>query len=728
MARGPLPPDAQEVLIEHEGAACETYVFEPGAGEERLGWLFAALSTHDRDGIGSELLDTVATAIQREYYRDPKRSPGSSFELALHQANLILHDMAEQGMREWMVDFHASIVALAGSDLHISVAGSGQVLLGRKDILSDVSSGLSQSPITDPLQTFSQVASGTTSTRDIVYVNAVPITSLVSEPEIKRLSFESSANDIGQRLKQHVKDMTRGSTALSSVVVLVSPEKVMRQSMPVTRVESSEVSTSARDVNRQHLVPRQPLVIHHGTWQRFTSNLVKGSKTLFRFTRERIWPHVKKGSRYSGRVIADASRGAGKSIKQAASNKERIQFHIPSPKQAGVSTLRFTATGISRTQSWYNSLPKSSKIFGGIALILLLLLGGSLLLLQHKRASDASIQQASETLQDARTKSEAAKTALIYDNRDQAEGLLSEAQGLAEQLQQQNVYVAESQQLLTEIQEQRDRLQRISRANTENVKTIGDFSETISGDPKRIFAVADNLYAYDTKDNSIASMGLDGSTSIVHETSQGIGFLGDGIIHNADKTITFVTDPAGVALFDTKDNSLTSQDISFASTKPVVSGAAIFGNRLYLIDRSINNIFSYNKTLRGYATGTPWITDENFPVRSMTSIAVDGSVYTLHEDGTIHELFKGAGVEFNQEAVSPVIASDARIVTSDEFTNLYIIDPSNKRIVIYDKKGKLLKQHVVDVASGFADATIAPDESRAYILDGTRVLEISLVE
>src|SRR5436190_8813059 len=98
-----LKPDAQElILCDNQAYACETYIFDPSTGEEHLGYLFAAAETEDRGGVGKELLDMVVTAIQNEYYRDPSRNPVHSFELALHQANLILHDAAERGVRDWM--------------------------------------------------------------------------------------------------------------------------------------------------------------------------------------------------------------------------------------------------------------------------------------------------------------------------------------------------------------------------------------------------------------------------------------------------------------------------------------------------------------------------------------------------------------------------------------------------------------------------------------------------
>lgn len=716
----PLLPDTQElILCTSQQHACETYLFEPGSGENKLGWLFAAVHTDNRGGVGTELIDTVVTAIQREYYRDSDRTPGTSFEMALHQANLILHDMAEQGMREWMPNFQATVAVLTGSELHISVAGYAQALLIRKGAVTEISADLAHVPITNPLQTFSQVASGVITPRDLLLLSTEPTTSLFSTNELTRTAMEQSAEAAVTRLRQRYGDAGH-TVPLAAIVIMMLPQYVS------TKQSTSAISERvSRAVNQEHLLPREPLAMRRSRWQRLAFMFGGAMSAAGQFAKQRIWPMLKIGSQRGSRVIAQASRATGKSIHAAASGQKLTLPNVRNvPRVAAQRTLRASM----RLQQLYVRLPKSSKVFAIISVVLVILLTASILFLQSKRTADIEIQQASESLHQARTKTEAAKTALIYDNRDQARGLLNEARQGAETLVAGELYVEEARGLLADIDQQFDRLQRVTRAVSESSRTVGDFAEHIRGMPQRLFLIDDTLYTYHPDTNAIVSLQLDGTTNQVHGTTQGIGFFASGIVHPADKTITFITDPVGVALFDTKDNSLSSQEIDFPSSKPSITGAAVFGNRLYVLDAGASNIFVYNKTLRGYSSGSPWITDNQFPVNTVTSFSVDGNIYTLHQNGAIRQLFKGEAVDFQAEVVQPPISPNARLITSDELRNLYIVDSVGKRVIIYDKQGQLIRQVLVEFAQNFADAAVHPEEDKLYVLDGTRVLEISLGE
>ncbi len=694
MKQDRILPSAEELILCKDPAiVCETYLFEPSDAEEHLGFLFAAGETEDRGGIGKPLLDTVITAIQKEYYRDPSRSASTSFEMALHQANLILYDSVESGIRDWMGHFHVAIGILAGKELHLSVAGAGAVFLARNRSVTNISKGISHFPITDPLKTFSQVASGEVQARDTIFFTSATFDTVFRSVDIGRFSLEHSASTIASRLEQLYLDQGH-RVPLSTTVVTLLPQYIAEP--------KQEQPSAAR---KQHasaippkLQPRVPLIIKRSSIQQVFTAIISIFGYIWTALQQWVWPAVK-----------NTSRGAVKSI-------PKISVSLPkaSPKHA---------------MSWISSLPKSSKIFAGIAVLLLIALGVSIVLLQYKRASDQVIEQASQKLHEARTKVDAAKTALIYDNREQATGLLKDAKALADELQAGTLYTDETKALAQDIQTQQDRLQKIFRTSTANTKTIGDFSSTLNGKtPTHLFFVNNAIYAANPDTNAIGKMELDGKASVAHATSAGIGFITNGSVQSSDKTITFSTDGGGIALFDTKDNTLTSQTIDYPSDKPAIEDLAVFGNRLYIYDTGLKNILSFNKTLRGFSGGSPWITDADAAKTPIKSIAIDGSIYALAQDGKITKFFRGAIADFTQAAVDPSLSSATKIVTNDTMQNLYVLDPANKRVVIYSKKGALLRQLFFEDASSISDIAISADETHLYALDGTKVLEVALVE
>ena len=697
-----LTPSAQElILCKDPEIVCETYLFEPAPEEERLGFLFAAAETENRGGIGKPLLDTVMTAIQREYYRIPTRSPSTSFEMALHQANLILYDSAESGIRDWMGHFHVAVGVLSGSQLHLSVAGAGAVLLARKSNVTNISQGISHFPITDPLKTFSQVASGEVEARDALFFTSAPFESLFRSVDVGRFALEHSASTVGSRLEQLYLDQGH-RVPLSVTVVTLLPAYVANPKQEATPVQpSAERRNAVPSVSG----PRSPLIIKRSGVAQAVLLIGSISSHIWRIAKTWVWPAVK-----------DVSRGATKKIHTIS---------IPKP-----SLPKPSLTGILR---WGFSLPKSSKIFAGIAVLLLVALGVSIVLLQHKRASDAAIEAASQKLHEARTKVDAAKTALIYDNREQASGLLTDATKLTRELAGGTLYIQEAQQLSREITDQQDRLQKIFRTNAVNTKTLGTFSSVIDGkNPARLFFVNGALYAASSETNAIAKMGTDGKAELVHDTTTGIGFITGGNAQAADKTILFSTEPAGIALFDTKDNSLVSQTIELTSLPAGQAGSPkalfLFGNRLYAYDEKQENIFAYSKTLRGFSGGTPWITDANATKKDIASIAIDGNIYTLSKGGKIQKLFRGAVAEFAQASLDPALSSATRILTDDTMLNIYVLDSVHKRVVVFTKKGALVRQLFFENAASLTDIALSPDETHLYALEGSNVLDVTLAE
>lgn len=690
-----ITPSSQElILCKDPSIVCETYLFEPSEEERRLGFLFAATELESRGGVGKQLIDMVMTAIQREYYRDLTRSPSTSFEMALHQANLILYDSAESGVRDWMGHFHVSVGVLTGSHLHISVAGAGAVLLARKSTITNISQGLSHFPITDPLKTFSQVASGEVEPRDALFFTSAPFESLFHSTDVGRFALEHSASTVASRLEQLYIDQGN-RVPLSVTVVTLLPAYVAN---PKEEQSPSGAAVQRRTPAPSISGPRSPLIIRRSSIQQTILLITSVASYIGSAVKQWIWP-----------VVKTASKGATKKIKTISIPKPTI----PKPSVAGML-------------NWALSLPKSSKLFAGIAIFLFIALGVSLILLQHKRTSDAAIEAASQKLHEARVKVDAAKTALIYDNREQASGLLTDATKITRELAAGTLYIEETKQLSRDITEQQDRLQKVFRTNAANMKTIGTFSNILKGkNPQRLFFLNGALYAASPETNAIAKMGTDGKAELVHNTTSGIGFITSGSALPSDKTILFSTDPAGVVLFDAKDNSLTAQDISTSSVPSIL---AAFGNRLYVYSKEQENIFSYNKTLRGFAGGSPWITGADAQKKDIVSIAIDGSIYTLSSNGKIQRLFRGEVADFTQATVDPSLSSATRIVTDDTMQNIYVLDSTHKRVVVFTKKGALVRQLFFENATSVNDITLSPDETRLYALEGDNVLEVTLTE
>jgi len=750
-----MVPDTDElVLFEGSQSVGDTYIFEPTGKEKVLGWLFAAAEVEEQDNVNKDVVDTAIAALQREYYRDPQRGILASFESALHQANLVLHDLVTQGIREWMGGFHVVVGVLAegkesgvltnGDEdikmtLHVSTAGDGIVLMNRAHRVTAISAGLSHSPITDPLRTFSSVASGVIAERDILFFGTANFDQIFRNEDLGRFVADQTAETIALRLVQLHEDQKK-MMPVAALIVAMFPQqqRAGRQRVPDRDLVDQRDPISAA----AGLHPKKPLVISRSIGKRVLVLVGRIIVYLWQKVRSVMWPYVKAGSKKGGQALFVASKSAGRGVQSIAVRRmyqlKTGDMDSPNSPQVVMGQSKTSVLkGLAEMPRWLmkraihgiKALPKSSKIFAIVAIVLAVLLGVSMVLLQQKRAADVQIQQASEFLHEARTKKEAAETALIYDNRDQARALLKDAEELAERVQLTGLYEEQVTELSSGITVVQDRLDKVTRVSVDLSRVIGDFSDVMPGQqPTLLFYVNGALFSFDPGSNIIVRMGEDGAVAKVSSTTQGIGYFTSGTVHEADKTIVLVTDEPGIALYDTKTELMQKQEINLPSNESEVLAVATFGNRIYLFDRAANNVYGYSKTLRGYSGGNPWIVDSEFPVSTIEDIGVDGYIYTLHKDGSVRKLLKGEQVDFELEEVEPSISGDASLVINEDLRHLYVFDPANKRVVVFDTVGNLSRQIFFGEDSNVRDVAVDMEEKTLYVLDGTQVKAISLKE
>ncbi|MDZ4341800.1 MAG: hypothetical protein U1E51_05105 [Candidatus Binatia bacterium] len=740
-SRNYLEPDVNELVIcDDERYVCETYIFEPEAGEKALGRLFVAGETQARKDTGKELMELVVQAIQKEYYREPDRNVLTSFESALHQANLVLHDAVESGVRDWMGHWHVAVAGLSGQKMHISTAGNAAVFITRNNKLTLVSQDLAYSPITNPLRTFAQVAGGTVAARDVLYLGTENFAKVFRREDLARFAIEHSAANIGTHLHQLYMDQ-KATDPLAALVITILPRNILSAARSPLAPELPIGQRRKRDAVMP-LTPRQPLQIHRSALRAVIAIMMRIAVLVWQWFKHRFWPLLRRGSRHGGALLVRASAVTGRNMQTLAKQgwRKKGQAGVELQESPAVGLVENLAMrGVSlQVTSWprrlgqglmslWQKLPGISKIFAIITLILAIVLIVALVLLRGKRTEDAQIQRASEILHEGQTKEAAAETALIYNNRDQATNLLNEASQQVAQLKEMGLYTDETKALDEAVSSVTDRLQKVMRVSSTDTRVLGDFS-IITGKQalNKMTLVGDALYTFNPETNEIIRMNAEGAVDKVTDKTEGIGFFTDAIGQEADKNIILLTDAPGITIFDTKDTKLSSQDISFSSTKPDIKTIAAYGNRLYVYDRSAKNIFSFSKTLTGYSSGTAWVDDKDFPTDNVVSMAIDGSIYTLHQEGTVRELFKGKQTNFEAEKVEPSLAGASKILTREEFNNIYIFDLANRRVVIMDKKGTLQQQIMLDVAMQVTDIAVASDEKTIYALDGTRVLAVPL--
>jgi hypothetical protein len=109
---------------------------------------------------------------------------------------------------------------------------------------------------------------------------------------------------------------------------------------------------------------------------------------------------------------------------------------------------------------------------------------------------------------------------------------------------------------------------------------------------------------------------------------------------------------------------------------------------------------------------------------SAKSMAIDGSVWILNKDNSISRYYIGSYKETINLNVFPVPKDITKIKTAADIPYLYFLEPGQKRIIITDKKGKIIKQFQSEKFDNLKDFAFSKDGKIIYILNGTSIYKI----
>jgi len=83
-------------------------------------------------------------------------------------------------------------------------------------------------------------------------------------------------------------------------------------------------------------------------------------------------------------------------------------------------------------------------------------------------------------------------------------------------------------------------------------------------------------------------------------------------------------------------------------------------------------------------------------LKSAVSMAIDSSIYILFSDGSIQKYTRGTKDSFSISGLNKAFNSPVSIYTSPDVQNVYVLDPTNSRIVKLDKTGAFVKEYAAD--------------------------------
>lgn len=230
-------------------------------------------------------------------------------------------------------------------------------------------------------------------------------------------------------------------------------------------------------------------------------------------------------------------------------------------------------------------------------------------------------------------------------------------------------------------------------AYTDEPRLFYDAALLKSGGTVSAMALADDgIVIGDAKEKAVYGVSLPGKTGQIvgggsgYETLHAVAIHGDTgyvLLQDGINTIT-ISDKK------TKQNTIKRSD-DWGNIVSMVS----FGGNVYLLDAEKSRIWKYVATEAGFSDIREYLNPDTLPDLSKgTDLAIDGSVWVGTTDGKILRFTQGKENTFVPKGVDPAFGSNLVVYTGDEAKNVYVLDVTEKRVVVVDKDGIYLSQYI----------------------------------
>jgi hypothetical protein len=183
---------------------------------------------------------------------------------------------------------------------------------------------------------------------------------------------------------------------------------------------------------------------------------------------------------------------------------------------------------------------------------------------------------------------------------------------------------------------------------------------------------------------------------------------------------------SNLEIIDQKPNTTkgTRYSLVLPNTNANLAGFVNYNTALYSIDIANNLILKASRQGPAYKA-VSWL-KETLKLDSAVDLSVDGSLYVLTNKGEVMKFTQGQRVQLAISAVEPALTSAKKIVADATLQNIYILDPTLKRIVVFTKAGKFVNQYVGDALATTVSLSADEHAKKIYILNGNNIQTINI--
>jgi len=151
------------------------------------------------------------------------------------------------------------------------------------------------------------------------------------------------------------------------------------------------------------------------------------------------------------------------------------------------------------------------------------------------------------------------------------------------------------------------------------------------------------------------------------------------------------------------------------------------------VDTFLGNVYTLSTTndyvnkyaSSGFSQSKYFTTSETFSANP-TSFSIDGSIWIIDNDGQIREFNKGSEKTFTINGLAKKAGANSQIYTDQDYSDIYVLDSSNSRIISISKDGTYKNQYVWKVLSSASSFSVDEDSKKAFVIVDNKIHSFDL--
>lgn len=658
----------------------DSFCYEPEkAYEKKLGNLYIIGFLNNILPQNQRLLKRLAEVIKNKYYSSKTGSAERALKGSLKEANNFLDKISKSGDVSWLGNLDFFILSIKDSNLSFAKVGDIKPFLIRGGQITDIDKKVLLEELEPyPLKVFANIVSGKLAERDLIVILTKELFNFFKKENIlKRIARLNNFDN-----KQLKEILNNGKQTLNSI---------------------SGVLLAIQFIKETSLGKKQTI----------------SEKNLEKFSLKQTFAPVLK-------IFENLLKPFSIRIKTGKKKMKGFRFQIP---QIKLKTPKIKVKLFKKTNPLLKLLnaKKKKSLLLNKNIILVLSLGLLLVFgfIFSKFEQNKKIKIYTEELKQIQEKLQLSESFLIL--KDTSPEAFEKANLLLEESWNKILPLTKSLSLLP-----KDFSSQIFSLKDEISNKLLDLNELEEIDnpelffefnkkefiPHNLLLNNNSLYFFTPYSKNIFILKEDKERKII-ESEQTINLaaqLGDSAL--------FFSKPDKLIILKNSDVFQSQLQIPYEDFN--FSGLASVYNNLYLLNKKTGQIIKYG-FLHDFKWKAPvsWLNQKEESVTEAKSISFDSSAWVL-KNSSIYKYHKGEFQKEIQFKIFPEAKDFSKIYTSTKLPYLYILEPIQKRIVILNKEGNVIKQFRSEKFNNLLDFAVSEDGNIIYLLNGLLVYRINL--